>query len=141
MPYLEHPRWARRLLHTLRGVLYGMCLVMGIGAVWLTPQTVSSRLPGVLTDVWGLFAVVGALGCLIGALTRRYRWELTSLPLLAGAVLIYAWTIWDIVTDQLTRTAQASAITALLVALAIRYVDLLVVRARLRRQHEMGVRG
>lgn len=141
MPYLEQPVWARRLLHTLRGFLYGMCLLMGVGAVWLTPQTVSVRLPGLLTDVWGILAVAGAVGCLAGALTRRYRWELTALPLLLGAAGIYAWTVWDIATDAPTRTAQAAAVTSLLLALLIRYVDLLVVRARLRRQHDRGTAG
>lgn len=141
MPYLEQPPWARRLLHALRAVLYGMCLVMGVGAVWLTPQTVSSRLPGFLTDAWGLLAVAGAVGCLCGAVARRYRWELTALPLLIGALVIYAWTVWDIASDAPTRTAQAAAVTSLLLALAIRYVDLLVVRARLRRQHDRGLTG
>lgn len=141
MPYLEQPPWARRLLHALRVALYTMCLIMGVGAVWLTPQTVSSRLPGFLTDVWGLLAVVGAVGCLCGALIRRYRWEMTCLPLLAGAVVIYAWTIWDITTDAPTRTAQAAAVTSLMLALTIRYVDLLVVRVRLRRQHDQGLTG
>lgn len=138
MPYVEHPTWARRLLHVLRALLYSICVVMGMGAVWLTPQSVSSRLPGALTDVWGLLAVAGAVGCLTGALARRYRWELTTLPLLIGAVVIYAWTSWDAVTDTITRTANAAAVTGLVLALAIRYVDLLVVRSRLRRQHEQG---
>jgi len=141
MPYVEQPIWARRLLHMLRALLYGICLVMGIGAVWLTPQSVSIRLPGTLTDIWGMLAVAGAVGCLCGALMRRYRWELTSLPLLIGAVVIFAWTIWDAVADTPTRTAQAAAVTSLLLALAIRYVDLLVVRSRLRQQHDRRIKG
>lgn len=141
MPYVEHPTWARRLLYVLRALLYGLCLVMGVGAVWLTPQSVSIRLPGFLTDVWGVLAVVGSVVCLIGALVRRYRWELTALPLLAGAAVIYAWTIWDAVPDTPTRTAQAGAVSSLLLALAIRYVDLLVVRWRLRRQHDQRTKG
>lgn len=141
MPYPQTPVWARRVLSVLRALLYGMSVVMGVGAVWLTPVTVSERLPAVLTDAWGVLAVGGALGCLTGALTRRYRWELTSLPLLIGATLIYALTVWDIATDAPTRTAQAAAITSLMLAFSIRYVDLLIVRGRLRREHDHGASG
>lgn len=136
MPYVLAPRWARILLYWLRAALYGALLVAGVGAVWLTPQTISARLPGALTDIWGAFAVVGALVCLVGAMRRRYRWEMTGLPLVAGAVLIYALTIWDIVPDTLTRLAQAASVTALLLALVIRYVDLELVRRRLLREHQ-----
>lgn len=135
MPYLSHPTWARWTLYVLRAAVHAAALVMGVGAVWLTPQTVSERLPGYLTDVWGILAVIGALGCIYGALTRRYRWELTGLPLEIGAVLIYAITVWDITTDAPTRLAQAGAVTALCLALAVRAVDLIVIRNRLTREH------
>lgn len=135
MPYLSHPRWARRSLYMLRALLHLAALTMGVWAVWLTPQTVSARLPAFITDVWGVLAVVGAVACLYGALTRRYRWELTGLPLEVGAVVIYAVTVWDITTEAPTRLAQASAVTALALALLIRYVDLLVIRQRLIREH------
>lgn len=135
MPYAMHPPWARRILFALRALLYVACLVMGAAAVWLTPKTLSARMPGFITDLWGVIAVAGALACLAGALTRRYRFELVGLPLVVGAVIIYAITVWDIAVDAPTRTAQASAVSALLIALAIRWVDLLVVRARLVAEH------
>lgn len=131
MPYAMHPPWARRTLYVLRALLYLACLVMGAAAVWLTPRTLSARMPGFITDLWGVIAVAGALACLVGALTRRYRFELVGLPLAVGAVIVYAVTVWDIAVDEPTRVVQASAVSALLIALAIRWVDLLVVRARL----------
>ncbi len=136
MPYVMAPPWARRLLHLLRGGMYTMLLLSGLGAWLLTPMTVGDRLPPLLTELWGLLAVVGSVGALYGSLTRRYRWEVTSLPLLCGAVLIYAVTVWHIVAVAPTRLAQAGSITALLLALAIRYVDLLLVSARMRREHD-----
>lgn len=141
MPYPMHPPWARRALYTLRAALYVMCLIMGVGAIWLTPMTVSDRLPDFITDLWGVIAVAGATGALFGAVSRRYRWEMTSLPLIIGAVMIYAITVWDIATDAPTRLAQASAVTALLLSLTVRYIDLLVVRARLRHEADKGLTG
>ncbi|MCC2033058.1 hypothetical protein [Microbacterium allomyrinae] len=126
------------MLYGLRAALYLMCLLMGVGAVWLTPTTVSDRLPGFVTDLWGVIAVLGALACLGGALSRLYRWELIGLPLVIGAVVIYAITVWEIAADAPTRTAQASAVTALLFALGIRWIDLLVVRGRLVRENQGG---
>lgn len=139
MPYVMAPPWARRTVYTLRVGTYTALLVCGAGAVWLTPQTVGSRLPPVLSDAWGILAILGALGALYGATSRRYRWEVTSLPLLAGAILIYAVTVWHIVATAPTRLAQAAAITALLLSLAVRYVDLLLVSARDRREHDQGL--
>ncbi|MBN8881469.1 MAG: hypothetical protein J0H73_04045 [Salana multivorans] len=139
MPYLAHPRWAAVGLYLLRAVLYLALLLMGAGAVWLTPQTIGAQMPAFITDAWGTLAILGALGCLYGSLTRRYRLELVALPLLIGAVIVYAISIWGIVVDAPTRTAQASAITALVIALGIRWVDLLVVRGRLRREHDRHV--
>lgn len=136
MPYTRHPRWARWVLYALRAALYALALSMGVGAVWLTPVTVSERMPGLITDAWGAIALIGAVLCIFGTLTQRYRWELSGLPLLVGATIIYAATVWDIFADQATRLAQASAVSALFVAFAIRWVDLLVIRLRLVREHQ-----
>lgn len=141
MPYLRHPRWARRILYVLRAILYALALAMGAGAVWWTPVTVSERMPAIVTDAWGLIALAGGALCITGALRTRYRFELTGLPLLVGATVIYAITIWDIYADQDTRLAQASAVSALLVSFTIRWIDLLVVRWRLVKEHEAGGSG
>lgn len=136
MPYTTHPPWARWLLYSVRAAGYTMLLVSGVGAVWLTPVTVADRMPVVLTDLWGIVAVGGGAAALFGSLTRRYRWELSGLPFLATAVLIYAATLWHIAADAPTRLAQAAAITALLCLLVIRYVDLYLVSRRMRAEHE-----
>lgn len=138
MPYTRHPTWARWTLYGLRSALYVFALTMGFGAVWLTPTTISERMPPLITDLWGAIAVIGGVLCVYGAFAQRYRWELNGLPLLVGATVIYALTIWDIYTDQSTRLAQASAITALFLAFAIRWVDLIVIRLRLVREHRNG---
>lgn len=135
MPYTRTPLWAKWTLYGLRFALYLALLASGVGAVWLTPATLSTRLPTFITDLWGALAVAGAVVALYGAATLRYRWEVSALPFIAAAVLIYAATIWDITATTPTRLAQASAITALLFALLIRYVDLLVVSIRERRDH------
>lgn len=132
VPYVLTPRWVRRTLAVLASVQYGMCLVMGVGAVWLTPTTITARVDGTVTDIWGVLALAGALPCLIGALRRRYPMELIGLPLLMGAVFVYAVTVWDATLDVPTRLAQAAAITSLFLGFAIRYTYLLGVRARER---------
>ncbi|MBQ9918008.1 MAG: hypothetical protein IJO71_12525 [Microbacterium sp.] len=141
MPYTRHPRWARWILYVLRAALYALALSMGVGAVWFTPVTVSERMPAMLTDVWGAIALVGGVLCIGGSLAQRYRFELTGLPLLVGATIIYAATIWDIFREQDTRLAQASAVSALFVSWSIRWVDLLVIRWRLVREHRTGSPG
>lgn len=135
MPYTREPAWARWILYVLRGLLYVFALLMSVGAIWFTPETVSARMPALITDLWGMIALVGGALCLGGSLWARYRFELTGLPLLVGATIIYAVTIWDIYTDQDTRLAQASAVSALFVSFTIRWVDLLLVRWRLVREH------
>lgn len=135
MPYTRTPLWAKWTLYGLRFSLYLALLASGAGAVWLTPMTLSNRLPTIITDVWGALAVIGSLVALYGAAALKYRWEVSGLPFVIAAVLIYAATLWDITTTAPTRLAQAAAITALLIALTIRYVDLLLVAIRLRREH------
>lgn len=136
MPYVLAPPWARWALYVLRATMYTALLASGVGAWLLTPTTVSDRLPEWIADAWGGLAIVGALGALYGSLTRRYRWEVSALPFLIAATLVYAATIWNIVGDAPTRLAQAAAVTGLVLALTIRYVDLLLVAARMRRAHD-----
>lgn len=130
MPYITAPPWARRVSYGVLVGVYTMALVMGAGAVLLTPTTISARMPSWLTDAWGVLAVAGALGCLYGAVTRRYRWEWVWLIALIGATVVYAITVWDIVGDAPTRLAQAGAISTMALSLTLRYVQLWSIRSR-----------
>lgn len=136
MPYVHHPRWARRLLKTLRVGLYALTLAAGVCAVVLTPTTVAGALSVRLTVTWGIVVGLASISALTGTLTGRYRFEFAALPWMISGLAIYAATVTELLIATPTRGAQAASMWALVIALAIRMVDLLIIARRDRAVHD-----
>ena len=139
MPYMQAPpRLAAAWDYALRAGMYVMTLIMGVGAVVWTPATIDARMPAVVTVAWGWLAILGSLLCLWGCTRRVYPPELIGLPLVVGAVIVYAITIASIIPDSPTRLAQYGAVSALAWGLGTRWNHLRAIRWRRRHEADLA---
>ncbi|MGX9349397.1 hypothetical protein [Microbacterium sp. KNMS] len=129
------PRW-RVVLRGARAALYALVIVSGVAGVVWPPRTLVGTIGEQLTTWWTVLAAVGGIAALVGVLTDRWPVEWLAAWPAAGGMLGYAVTVWGIVaTGEATRVTQAAAVTAVVVALAYRGLELGAHAAKLRADH------
>lgn len=136
MPDTLLPLGWRRTLRAFQGATYLAVAAMGVVGIIFPPMTIAAAIGEPLTYWWTGLAAAGAIVCFLAVLTDRYRVEWVAVWPTIGGTLIYAITVWGLVTeDQVTRSAQAVALTALVLSLATRGVRLAGHAAQLRAVH------
>lgn len=123
--YPKKPKWLKYCTKVLRILVYASTLVTGVSAIVLTPQTLESPLIFLSTDVWGPIVILGSVGCLIGAIRERFRWELSTIFFVIAGELIYFAAIVDSLVLTPTRTVQVSVVLTLILMLLIRLTELI----------------
>lgn len=106
-----------------RGVSYILMGLAGVAVFILTPTTIEYAIGVFAVYLWGGLLVPGLIAG-VSAFHGRYRWEYPILPLLIAGLVVYALTLWVMVTDTPTRLAQTLIITAFVHKLVGRFLDL-----------------
>lgn len=109
------PTWR----HLNKGVTtLGWALVAGVG-VWVAaapPATIVSQQPTWMSVSWCVLTILGALMGAYGEIRGRYLTQAAGALIAAAGLFAYVATLWYIVgAEGVTRGAQATAMTALLV--------------------------
>lgn len=105
-----------------RFITYTLLGVAGIVVLLFPPTTIEQHL-GILTRFWGVCLIVSFVAA-FSSVRRRYRIEFAALPLTIIGAIIYAYTIWILVPDTITRMPQAIIVTALVSTLVTRFITL-----------------
>jgi hypothetical protein len=130
------PKW-RHSLRVSRGAMYIALVFAGAFGVMLTPLSISGAIGEPLSQWWAFLLGTGAVGALIGVGLDRYRVEWIALWPAIGGGSIYAITIWSFVASgEGGRATQASVVTAMVLALLFRALELGAHAAKLRADHE-----
>ncbi len=130
------PRW-RIVLRTTRAVLYLLVLAAGVAGVVWQPRTIAGTIGEPLTYWWAILAATGSIIALAGVVADRWHLESVAVWPAAGGMIGYAVSLWGIVaTGEQTRVTQACVVSALVVALAYRGLELAAHAAKLRAHHE-----
>lgn len=129
------PRW-RWGVRIARSCAYSAVGLFGMAGIIYTPKTTASAVGVPLIYWWSILATFGAGIAVYGVLAGRYRYEWIGTWPAAGASLMYAITVWNLMSEGETgRMAQAFLATGLFLFLAARGLDLAAHAHRLREEH------
>lgn len=134
MPDRDQPRWARRVLRVMRGLMYAFTGLTCGFAMTLTPESVEGALGMAATYGWGSVGLGSSLACLAGVVLGRYRLELGFVWFAAAAMSVYVVAVWWLVLRETTPTG-AAFLTVGVLALAYRGFELQAYASKLRRLH------
>ena len=115
----DYPHWAEVTVRTLRVLMYSFSVLTGVAAFFFP----SSSMSPVGLVVVTLMLIFG-LACLVGTLILNYVVEWISLFFLTGGLSFYVLSVWFSAIDKPTRLAGSFILSMLILALAIRIVDL-----------------
>jgi len=125
MPYTmqSHPHWAQVAVRTCRVLAYAASTVAGLAVfIFSTPALASNPAVYVIAGSMMLFGLI----CLVGTLMLNYIVEWISLFFLCAGLSYYVASVWITVFGAPSKIAGTSALTMLVLFLAIRAIDLTV---------------
>lgn len=133
MPDSNLPRWGQKTLRGLRTLAYASLAASAWGALFYTPVGPSEVASRHAFYVWGALCLVSSLICMFASFKHRWRLEGLFVWIVGGSLSIYVSTVWSLFVQGPTRLTQAGAVTAVLVFLVIRGVELAIFAEQARR--------
>lgn len=117
--------WLRLGERALRTGAYWMIAAAGFASLIWTPVTIQAVLGATMVTIWSILLMVGGLGAAIASTFEHWLAEIPAIPIILAGLAIYLVALWSLTAaGEVTRLAQACAITAYALSLGARWAYL-----------------